>query len=112
MKVLDDFDFTTRVLEQNEELDVVAWAENNGWIVRKMQYIGRRSCPDRYFFGYGQIIPIEMKKKGKTASRDGRLSTGQKEEFKRLAGVGVTVHVFWTGADAIAFLSSRMPALV
>lgn len=108
MKVLDDFDFTPRTLEQNEELDVVAWGENNGWIVRKMSYQGRRSCPDRFFFGYGQIIPIEMKRRGKTRSRDGKLSTGQKEEFKRLAEVGVTVHVFYTGADAIAFLKSCM----
>lgn len=104
MKVLDDFDFTPRELEQNEELDVVAWAENNGWIVRKMQYVGRRSCPDRYFFGYGLIIPIEMKKS------TGRLSKGQTEEFKRLDAVGVKVHVFYSGDAAITFLKSRMPA--
>jgi hypothetical protein len=108
MKVLNDFDFTERRVEKAEELDVVAWAENNGWIVRKMQYQGRRSCPDRFAFGYGQIIPFEMKRRGKTPSRDGRLSEGQKQEFKRLADVGVTVHVFYTGEDAIAFLKTRM----
>ena len=48
--------------ESFEEGKAVAWAENNGWIVRKMQYIGRRGCPDRFFFGYGQIIMIEFKR--------------------------------------------------
>lgn len=109
MKMLDDFDFTTRPLESNEELDVVAWAENNGWLVRKMQYQGRHSCPDRMFVGFGQIILIEMKKRGKTRSRDGKLSKGQVEEFQRYADRGVTVHVFYTGAEAIAFLETKMP---
>lgn len=108
MKVLDDFDFSQRVLEQNEELDAVAWAENNGWLVRKIQYIGRRSCPDRLFAGYGNIFLIEMKKRGKTPSRDGKLSTGQKQEFERFANAGVTVHVFYTGEEVIEFLKRWM----
>ncbi|RWP69506.1 hypothetical protein [Mesorhizobium sp.] len=109
MKVLDDFDFTERRIEQDEELDVVAWAENNGWLVRKLQWIGRRSAPDRLFAGYGQLLLIEMKRKGKTPSRDGKLSKGQEGEFKRFADVGVTVHVFYTGEAAIAFLKEQMP---
>ena len=109
MKVLDDFDFTPRVYEKAGELDVVAWAENNGWLVRKLQYAGRHSCPDRLFAGYGKLFLIEMKRKGKTPSRDGKLSAGQSEEFKRYAAVGVTVHVFYTGEDAIAFLKTQMP---
>ncbi|WP_195178933.1 hypothetical protein [Mesorhizobium sp. INR15] len=111
MKVLDDFDFTPRIYEKAGELDAVAWAENHGWLVRKIQYIGRKSCPDRLFVGYGQMFVIEMKRKGKTPSRDGKLSAGQKEEFKCYADRGVTVHVFYTGADAIAFLESMMPLL-
>lgn len=109
MKILNDFDFTPRISENSGELDAVAWAENNGWVVRKTLYAGRRSCPDRIFFGYGQIILIEMKKRGKTPSRDGKLSAGQEEEFKRLAAVGVTVQVFYDGESAIEFLKSRMP---
>ncbi|MER9680785.1 hypothetical protein NKJ23_15835 [Mesorhizobium sp. M0184] len=108
MKVLDDFDFTERRVEANEELDVVAWAENNGWLVRKLQWIGRRSAPDRLFAGYGQLLLIEMKKRGKTPSKDGKLSEGQRLEFERFAAVGVTVSVFYTGEDAIAFLKSKM----
>ncbi|TPN04475.1 hypothetical protein [Mesorhizobium sp. B2-1-2] len=109
MKVLDDFDFTPRRIEQNEELDAVAWAENNGWVVRKMQWVGRKSAPDRLFAGYGQLFLIEMKRKGKTPSRDGKLSAGQREEFARFAAVGVKVHVFYTGEAAIAFLQGHMP---
>lgn len=109
MKVLDDFDFTPRIFEKSGELEAVAWAESHGWIARKTQYQGRRGCPDRFFFGHGQIVPIEMKKRGKTPSRDGKLSAGQVEEFKRLAGVGVKVHVCHTAAEAIAVLESFMP---
>jgi hypothetical protein len=55
MKIANDFDFTRRETEQNEELDVVSWAENNGWVVRKMQYVGRNGCADRHFYGYDPI---------------------------------------------------------
>lgn len=109
MRVLEDFDFSPRRIEANEELDAVAWAENNGWLVRKVQYIGRKSCPDRLFAGYGKLFLIEMKRKGKTPSRDGKLSAGQKEEFERFADAGVKVHVFYTARDAINFLQEHMP---
>ncbi|RWF33784.1 hypothetical protein [Mesorhizobium sp.] len=108
MRVPDDFDFTQRTLEANEELEAVAWAENNGWLVRKMQYQGRHSCPDRLFAGHGHLFLIEMKKRGKTPSRDGKLSKGQVEEFKRYADVGVPIPVFYTAADVIAFLQTKM----
>ena len=98
-----DFDFKQRTLESDEESVAVAWAENNGWIVRKMQYIGRRGCADRFFFGYGQTIMIEFKR-----LRDGSTSGNQTVEHKRLADVGCPVFVFYTGDSAIAFLKSRM----
>ena len=106
MRVPDDFDFSPRELEANEELNAVAWAENNGWEVRKMVYVGRRSCPDRFFFGYGKIIPIEFKrmKKGKKSA----FTAGQPEEHKRLAAVGVTVQVFYTADSAIEYLRTQM----
>lgn len=110
MRVADDFDFGQREIEANEELEFVAWAENHGWIARKMQYQGRRSCPDRFFFGYGQIIPVEMKRPNARKKVGGGLSVGQREEFRRLGAVGVTVHVFYTAAEGIAFLKSRMVA--
>ncbi|ESQ85447.1 hypothetical protein AEAC466_04590 [Asticcacaulis sp. AC466] len=84
------------------EGDVVEWAEDNGWIVRKMSYIGRRGAADRFFFGYGQIVLIEFKK------RNGALSVQQARERQRLAAVGVTVHRVDTVAEGIAILEGVM----
>lgn len=101
-----DFDFRQPELEINEELTAVAWAESHDWVVRKMSYVGRNGCPDRFFFGYGQIIPIEFKrlKNGKPSAR----SEGQTKEHARLAAVGVHVPVFYTSDSAIAYLKSKM----
>lgn len=112
MKVADDFDFERRETEANEEFTAVAWAENNGWLVRKIQYVHRRSCPDRLFVGYGQLIMIEMKKPAARRKKGGGLSAGQAEEFLRFAERGVSVHVCYSAAEVIAILESKMPALI
>lgn len=75
-------------LEIEVELDVVAWAENRGWLVRKMQYPGRRTCPDRFFFRDGRLVIIEFKRPGiETAD------VLQAREHRRYAKVGWKVHV-------------------
>ena len=98
-----DFDFKQRTLESDEESVAVAWAENHGWIVRKMQYIGRRGCADRFFFGYGQVVMIEFKRLS-----DGVKSGNQDAEHKRLAAVGCPVFVFYTSDSAINLLKTFM----
>ena len=108
MRTPKDFDFETRELEANEELDAVAWAENHGWLVRKMQYVGRRSCPDRLFVGYGKMFLAELKRPSAKRKAGGGLSTGQEQEFKRFAERDVEVKVFYSGEDVIAFLKSHM----
>lgn len=100
---MKDFDLKRRVREIDEESEAVAWAENNGWVVRKMQYIGRRGCADRFFFGYGQIVMIEFKR-----LEDGITSENQNKEHDRLLKVGCPVHVFYTSLSAIDFLKRRM----
>lgn len=103
---MKEFGFSRRELEIDEEATAVAWAENNGWIVRKMQYVGRRGCADRFFFGYGQIIMIEFKR-----LKDGvrsETSENQSIEHRRLIEVGCPVHVFYTSNSAIDFLKRRM----
>lgn len=110
MKPLADFDLTTRKIEKNEELDAVAWAENNDWIVRKIQYQGRVGCPDRLFAGYGKLFLIEMKKPAARKRKDGGLSPGQSGEIKRFAEAGVEIKVFYTAADVIEFLRRHMPS--
>lgn len=100
---MQEFSLNTRPRESDVELDVVAWAENNGWLVRKMQYIGRRGCADRFFFGYGQIIMIEFKRPD-----EGVTSENQSKEHSRLSEVGCPVFVFYTSASAIDFLKLKM----
>ena len=43
------------------EHGAVEYAERRGWLVRKMRYIGRNGCPDRWFFKDGIVVPIEFK---------------------------------------------------
>lgn len=88
-------------LEANVENEVAAWAENHGWITRKMAYAGRRGCRDRDFYGHGQVVLIEFKQKGKPLRID------QEKERARLKAVGVTVHVIDTVEGGIELLRSR-----
>lgn len=99
---MTDWDFERRELEGNIEDQVSAWAENNGWVVRKMVYVGRRGCPDRFFFGFGAVVMIEFKKPGEM------LDAHQRKEHERLASVGVHPHVHCTVDGAIWTLRSYM----
>ena len=98
---MKDYEFT-RAREANEENESVIWAENNGWEVRKMQYVKRRGCADRFFFGYGTIVPIEFKREGKGPD------IHQVKDHKRLAKVGVKVQVCRSLADVQAVLRKYM----
>lgn len=100
---MKDFNLKRYNRETDEEATAVAWAENNGWIVRKMQYIGRRGCADRFFFGYGRVVMIEFKRLS-----DGVKSGNQDAEHKRLAAVGCPVFVFYTSDSAINLLKTFM----
>ncbi len=75
-------------LEATVEDKVVAWAENNGWLVRKMEYIGRRGCPDRFFWKNGHLVMIEFKRPGKN-----RADPQQEREHRRLEAAGWKVYV-------------------
>lgn len=98
---MKDFEFT-RDREANEENESVIWAENNGWEVRKMQYVRRRGCADRFFFGYGTIVPIEFKRAKKEPD------THQAEDHKKLAQVGVKVHICRSLPEVQAVLRKHM----
>lgn len=108
MKVPDDFDFEQRRVEQNEELEAVAWAENNGWEARKLQYQGRVGAPDRMFFGHGAFVLMELKNPKTRNRKGGGLSKGQAQEHDRFKAAGVTVHVCYTKDEAIAVLQRYM----
>lgn len=89
-------------LESNVELAVVAWAENHGWMSRKISYIGRRGCPDRLFAGYGYGIFVEFKAPGQNPEPH------QQRELLRLEEAGVPVHVIDNVADGIDVLKVAM----
>lgn len=94
------------------EEDGVEAAENAGWLVRKMQFIGRRGCPDRFFWKRrpkpcphcgtaGDLHMIEFKRKGK--GPDGK----QQREHDKLRGQGWPVHVIDTWEDFCKLLGLK-----
>jgi len=95
-------EFADRDLESTVEDEVCAWAENNGWLVRKMGYTGRRGCPDRFLFGYGRIMMIEFKRP------NGKLSANQRREHHRMRDAGLEVRVVEYAEDGIDILRSAM----
>ena len=99
---MGDFKLTSD-RESTVEDTTVAWAENNGWVVRFMKYRGRNGCPDVFFFGYGRIVMIEFKK-----SIGGELSWHQIKEHERMEDVGLEVFVYERAENAIAHLRSLM----
>ena len=80
------------------EHGAVEYAERRGWLVRKMRYIGRNGCPDRWFFKDGIVVPIEFK------GPKGQPSLVQTKERERLGKVGVTVYYVRTIEDLEAAL--------
>ena len=96
-----------RVIREDEiELSVVAWAEDNGWLARKMQYIGRAGCPDHIFVGYGRTIWIEFKKP------DEEPDPKQAREHRRFRAAGVTVFVIDNVRDGVDVLLRAMGQVV
>jgi hypothetical protein len=75
-------------LEQDVEGTVIKIALNQGWTVRKVQWVGRKGAPDRFFAKEGHApFFIEFKRPG------GKLRASQAEEIPKLLDAGVTVHV-------------------
>lgn len=77
---------------------VIAWAEREGWLVRRLQYIGRRGAPDALFARNGVVLLIEFKKRGAD------LRVQQERERKRFADVGVHVYKVDTQEQGIDIL--------
>lgn len=83
------------------ENKVCEWAKKNGWLVRKLQWIGREGAPDRLFLKAGRFVLIEFKRPGQKPRPSQRL------EIKRLRQYGATVAVIDNVEDGIAFLSDE-----
>jgi len=85
--------------ESELEDDCIKIAEGQGWVTRKMGYIGRRGCRDRDFYKDGVIVMVEFKAPGETPRPD------QRNEHKILKGVGFDVFVIDNEADFRRLLS-------
>ncbi len=80
------------MIESPMENFVVSRAKAEGWLVRKVRWIGRRNAPDRLYIKDGRVVFIEHKASGKDAR------SGQQREIQRLREAGVEAHV----ADSIS----------
>lgn len=61
-------------------------AEAAGWLVRKLNWVGRRSACDRFFAKDGRVVLLEFKRPGEEPTQV------QAREMTRLANAGVEVH--------------------
>jgi hypothetical protein len=70
------------------ERQVCKYAKARGWRQRKVEYVGRRGCPDRWFTrANGQLVIVEFK------DPNGKLSPHQRREVNYLREAGFDVHV-------------------
>lgn len=84
--------------ESKLEEDTKSYAQSRGWLVRKMKWIGRRNCPDRFYARNGRVVLVEFKKRGEQPRE------GQAREIETLEQYGVQVLVIDNYADARALL--------
>lgn len=78
---------TVMLSEAVIEGSVFAYAEMNGWLVRKLSWIGRRGAPDRLFMKEGRAIFVEFKATGE------KPDPIQVREIARMRKAGMTVYV-------------------
>lgn len=70
------------------EAETVKYAQRTGWRQRKMAFVGRRGCPDRWFFkNPGRVVIVEFKDK------NGKLSFAQRKNINWFKNNGFEVHV-------------------
>lgn len=82
------------IRESGVERLFVQRAEERGWSVRKVNWIGRRGAPDRALMRHPAIIVfVELKAPG------GKLEDHQQREHDRLRGMGFEVVVLWNKAE-------------
>jgi len=92
------------MLESYVENKVCEWAKKNGWLVRKLQWIGREGAPDRLFLKNGCFLLIEFKQPGK------KPRPSQRAEIKRLRQYGAKVAVVDNVEAGISFLRDEYAA--
>lgn len=89
---------TDKSLEVPAEDIVCGLAEEAGWFVRKLTWVGRRGAPDRMFVKPGRFVLIEFKRPKKDAT------VQQSKEHVRLRQAGFEVHTCPTIEEALTVL--------
>lgn len=73
--------------EGDIEAKIIRAGKQRGWRQRKMMFVGRRGCPDRWFMRKpGQLVILEIK------DPDGVKAVAQKREVKWLTDNGFNAH--------------------
>ncbi len=86
------------------ETEVCKYARKLGWRERKVEYVGRRGCPDRWFMrGDGQLVIVEFK------DPNGKLSPHQRREVNWLLANGFRVEVIDSIERGREFFDSLEP---
>jgi hypothetical protein len=81
------------LLEKIDEQKVVSFAESKGFMVLKLNVLGRRGWPDRMFVYKGKVFFIEFKRAGETPAKL------QQEIHARIRSHNVDVYVVDNWAD-------------
>lgn len=80
------------------ETTVCNKAERGGWLVRKVQWPGRRGAMDHVFIKGGRVVWIEFKRRGKDAE------PLQRREIDRFLAAGAEAYVISSIHDGLKVL--------
>ena len=80
------------MIEANVEVPICTWAEEDGWEVRKLKWLGRVGAPDRLFYKDGRAVFIEFKKPQNGKLKDLR-SVPQRREGDRMLAAGLEYYL-------------------
>lgn len=82
------------------EDDCVKYAQEKGFLVRKVAYVGRRRAPDRWFLRHGRWTIVEFKAEGEDAT------LAQAREHRKLREHGQEVYVIDNFEEFVRVLSN------
>lgn len=82
---------------------IVTYAKQNGWFVRRVQWLGRRGAPDLMCLKGGVYVWIEAKREGEEAEIQ------QQREHERMRKRGALVYVVDRAEDGYRILDRHDP---
>lgn len=75
-------------------------AEKNGWLTKKLKFVGERGAPDRLFIKNGRVMFVELKVPGDIDET----SANQKRVIREMLAAGAEVHVIDNLKDGYALV--------